>query len=518
MPKSRLLLSAPQIVFILLAASAVIKLYHFTMPALDWHSWKQIYTLASARYIYLDGASAFWIPRQDLLQSLDPESNRTFLEFPLIHLLMAMGYWAIGGEAEWVGRLWSILFSLLGGVYLARLARRDLTPSAGVIAVGIFALSPMNVYYQHMPVTDVPFLAFMIVGLFYFVRWLEGGRLPDALRAGCSIGLAALFKPYALYMGATFLYLLARRKGWRGIVTPQTLAIGILSVVPAALWVLWGWFKLPQETGLNPVADGDLLGSWRILARPEYYSRLFAWWGDLSLTPFFTLFAAVGIGVAVRRRLTGRTAEPALKWPDWLTAWWLGILVYVVFVRQGNWTHDYYAMSVLAPLSVTSALGTDWLWKRYRGRGRWVQWTAVAVVSVSIVYSVFVVLVRKSTIEWDSYNAGKAVAAVRKPGELTVFFEAGGLRYHQSLYYTGGKGWLLPAKMGAFSDLKPYTDRGARFFLISMLESDWKEKQYPVEFKDRLLSEGRLRLIAESAQDRDRYGSPRHWAVYRILD
>ena len=95
-----------RVLLLLVALSALLKLYHLTAPALDWQSWNQITTLANARYIYEDGWRAFLVPRVDLFRSLSPNGDVMFGEVPVLHVLMAAGYWVIGGEAEWVGRLW----------------------------------------------------------------------------------------------------------------------------------------------------------------------------------------------------------------------------------------------------------------------------------------------------------------------------------------------------------------------------------------------------------------------------
>ncbi len=510
----------------LLALSAVLKLYHLTAPALDWQSWNQITTLANARYIYRNGLSALWLPRVDLYASLDPDSNTTFAEFPLLHLLMAVGYWIIGGEAAWVGRTWNILFSLLGGVYLARLAKCDLSTFALVAAVGIYALSPSNLYFHRTLKTDVPFMAFMVVGFYYFVAWLERGRGRDAVLAGAGIALAALFKAYALYMGASFVYLLVRRQGWRSVLRPWSLLIAAICLVPIGAWLMYGVLYLRNGfEGRNLVTDSGLLGSWGYLIWPEYYQQLITLWLGWMLTPLVGLCAAwaaaLAIWSAIRRK--NRPAPPASHgaWPDWLTAWWVGVLVYVIVVRGGIWEHDYYEIPVLPPLAVTAALGLERVWVRWAvGPRRWWrltvgQWVVVVLLTLSFLVAV-VEAKNKSVVEWDSYYAGRAVAAVRQPHEKTVYVEAGGLRHQQALHYTGGEGWRLPMDVTTFDGLRPFYERGGHYLLVSMQDKDWRSGRYPVPLVRELLQQGHLKPLAESTGDLDRYDRPRHWAVYRI--
>ncbi len=518
-----------QLIAGLLAMSALLKLYHLTAPALDWQSWNQISTLATARYVYRDGLSAVWVPRVDLFVGLETDSNKTFAEFPLLHVLMALGYWVTGGEADWVGRAWNILFSLLGGVYLARLAKRDLTPFATVAAVALYALSPSDLYFHRTLKTDIPFCAFMVAGLYYFVAWLDERRARDAVLAGVAIALAALFKAYALYMGAAFAYLLIRRDGWRGVLRPWSLAIAAICAAPILAWVAYGLIYLPDTTGgRNLVTSSDLFGDPAILLRPAYYNQLLTLWFGFTLTPLVGLCGLLAIVLVLWRTLRrGRTTvaeRPPLAWPEWLTAWWLGVLVYVVIVRGGNWQHDYYQIPILPPLAVTGAVGLEWVWRRL-GRapqpgGRpgalspW-RWAIVGLLVLSAI-DAGVEAKNKSVVEWDSYSAGRAVAAVRQSGEYTLYVEKGGLRHQQALHYTGGPGWRLPDEVRDFSGLLPFYSRGGRYLLVSMLDRDWQRDEHPIPLVTVLLRQGHLEKLAEQTGEPDRYGRPRHWAAYRI--
>jgi hypothetical protein len=530
----------------LLGASALLKLYHLTAPALDWHSWKQVTTLAKARYIYRDGLISFFVPRVDLFTGVDLDSNKGFAEVPILHLLMACGYWLIGGEAEWVGRAWGIVFSLAGGLYLAALVRGRLPSFAAAVALAVYAFSPMDTYFHRTLITDVPMTAMSIMGMYHFVRWMEDGRPRDAV--GCAVGtaFAALFKPYALYLGVAYVWVILRSEGWRGLFRPGHLAIGAASVAPIAAWLAYGYLDFADKPGVgrNLTASTELLGSWRELFDGDYYAALWARLGDFALTPFVALvFLAAALGAlwatvrAAARRPGGagrsrRLAVPSAglwtrPWPDWLVGWWLGIVVYLVVVRRGNHEHDYYQMCLLPALAVGAGLGVEawWRWIARPGRARrprwkswrWPQWATVALAVVSLAYAELQAY-HKHKLALDSLVAGRAVAAVRQDDEKTLVYELGGLRHQQILYYTGGRGWLLPEDLKAFDDLKPYRERGARFLTVSMRTDEWAQDLYPLPLVRQWAQEGHLKEIARSGDQLDRYDRPRTWAVWRIAE
>jgi Dolichyl-phosphate-mannose-protein mannosyltransferase len=533
------------IVGTLLAVSTVLKLYHLTAPALDWHSWKQITTLAKARYIYRDGLISFFVPRVDLFTGLDVDSNKGFAEVPLLHMLMAIGYWIIGGEAEWVGRVWCIAFSVLGGVYLVRLVHGRMSPLAGAIAVAAYALSPYNLYFYRTLITDVPMTAFMIMGMYHFVRWLESERRRDLVLAAVATALAAMFKVYALFMGAAYLYLILRRKSWRALFRPAHIVFGIASVLPIAAWLIYGYLDFPDKPGVgrNLNATGELLGSWKILFDSVYYGTLWADMGDFGLTPVvglvFVIGAAAALWGALRRIRSAAPAVGALwtrPWPDWLGGWWLGAIVYFVLVREGNRQHDYYQMCILPPLALGAGMACEawWLWMGRWDRGGsraagwppvfgawrrwgWPKWVAVVLLLLSVTYG-GIRTASRHTLALDSYAAGRAIAAVRKDDEKTLYLELGGLRQQQLLYYTGGRGWLLPDNVQSFDELQPYVDRGARYLAVSMRKDEWDQNLYPLPLVKTLAAQGHLQQIATSEAQVDRYDRPRKWAVYRIAN
>ncbi len=537
----------------LLAVSTLIKFYHLTAPALDWHSWKQITTLAKARYIYRDGLISFFVPRVDLFTGLDVDSNKAFAELPLLQLLMALVYRLIGGEAEWVGRVWGILFALVGGGYLAALARRHLAPLAGAIALAIYALSPLDTYFYRTLISDVPMTAFVVMGVFHFVRWLEDGRPRDAVLCAVGTALAALFKVYALFIGVAYVWLILRRAGWRALFRPAHLALAAGSLLPITAWLAYGYLYFPDKPGVgrNLTASTELLGSWRILLDPGYYGALWARMGDFGLTPFLGLlflasaagalrgaFASGAPGAAPTESPSSASGSAASArwtrpWPDWLVGWWLGVLVYLVVVRQGNREHDYYQMCLLPPLALGAGLGFQswWTWigrkdRRAGPAGRapraawaawgWLKWMTLGLAIVSLTYAELQAY-HKYKLALDSYVAGRVIAAVRQDDEKTLLLETGGLRHQQLLYYTGGRGWFLPPDVRSFDELRPYVERGARYLAVSMLKSEWEQDPYPLPQLRALTAAGHLAEIARSSEQTDRYDRPRTWAAYRIV-
>ena len=65
------------IIFIVLS-NIVLKLPFINNPISDWHSWNQVTTVATARYIVEDGWTSLFNAKVDLFESFKDDSNATF--------------------------------------------------------------------------------------------------------------------------------------------------------------------------------------------------------------------------------------------------------------------------------------------------------------------------------------------------------------------------------------------------------------------------------------------------------
>ena len=99
------------IIIFIVFSNIVLKLPFINNPISDWHSWNQITTVATARYIVEDGWASLFNAKVDLFESFKEDSNATFAEFPILSGLIALGFMVTGDEYEWAARLINILIS-----------------------------------------------------------------------------------------------------------------------------------------------------------------------------------------------------------------------------------------------------------------------------------------------------------------------------------------------------------------------------------------------------------------------
>ena len=112
--------------FIIILAASV-RLYKFTNPIADWHSWRQSDTAAVSKIFAQQGINVLYPRYYDIsnVQSgVDNPKGYRFVEFPLFNIIHAGLFKTVGVLTidEW-GRVTSILFSLLSTTFIFLIVR-----------------------------------------------------------------------------------------------------------------------------------------------------------------------------------------------------------------------------------------------------------------------------------------------------------------------------------------------------------------------------------------------------------
>jgi hypothetical protein len=194
--------------------------------------WRQADTASIARNFAENGMRLFY-PQIDW-GGAGPGYVET--EFQLLTWLTAAGYLLLG-EHEWIGRLISLAFGLVAVGAFWGLARRLLSPAAARWAVIAFALSPLFMRYAGAFMPDVTALAFFLLALLAFRRWLDEDRTAWLAAVAAAVSLAALVKPTSLVVGPILVAWLQAADRTR-LRRPALYVAGAAALVAPALWLL----------------------------------------------------------------------------------------------------------------------------------------------------------------------------------------------------------------------------------------------------------------------------------------
>jgi hypothetical protein len=334
-------------------------------PLFDGMAVKQIFVAHKAR--------AIAGPPFDLTNSsfaiLDDDGKRLQLteEVPVYTGLLAAGY-RLFGEHDWVGRLLSVLFSILALVAFRDLVARTADGVIADVATGLLTICPVFLFYGRAVQPDSAMLALMLVTACCYDRHLERGGRPWLVATAIAGMLAALVKYYGLMVLIPLAFASARRRGPRGFVAPELFALAGIMIAPVAIWIAAVF--VPTH---NPAQDKVyfLFQMPELLWQPTLYARLFDRFLFKDCGPVTTLLFAVGVSVAIVRRDRPRAFD------GWAV---MGLVFYFALGPLLRY-HDYYELMLLPAATVWAAWGLRAIAERSRA---W-SWLAAGLLVVAAV-------------------------------------------------------------------------------------------------------------------------------------
>ncbi len=331
-PPSLRLLAA----LLLFACGLLIRLYDLTDLPLDFHPTRQLVSALKARGMYYQGRAD--VPEWQRKFAVQQWRSKAEIEPEIVERLAAFAY-RFTGEQLWLGRLLSILFWLVGGFFLYRLALRLAGETGSLFALGVYLLLPYAVTASRSFQPD-PLMVMLILAFWWAAdRWGQEPELAGrAALAGLLGGLAILVKfPAAFFVVAGGLGVL-----WGRGLLPQALrkpglwVMALLGALPGLLYLVYGIFIagfLARQFG------GRFIPS--LLVSPSYY---LSWMATLDHVLGLVLLALALTGLFLYRERSARLFMLAL---------WGGYLLYGLYFDYHIWSHDYYNLPLI-PLAALS--------------------------------------------------------------------------------------------------------------------------------------------------------------------
>lgn len=343
------------LLILILTGGFAVRLWRINEPLADWHSWRQADTAAVTREYVVNGIDLLR-PRYMDISSIpsgkeNPQGWR-MVEFPFVNGLVAgemgmLGNLGILRDLVQIERLTSIAFSVASMVFLFLVVSRLIDGRTALLAAGVFAFLPYNIYYSRVVLPEPKLVFFSLLSTWGFVEFILGGK-----KAMWAIGViggmgGVLLKPiWIIVFGPAIFYLAIVRyklqvKKWAWL-----LAGAILIILP-----FWGWREWIKQFPEGIPASGWLFNGNGIRLRPAWFRWLFmdrlgrlilGYWG---LIPF-------GLGMILK---------PFKKEGWFFHLWLLGGLGYLVILATGNVTHDYYQAILIPAVAVFMAKGFNFL-------------------------------------------------------------------------------------------------------------------------------------------------------------
>ena len=333
----------------------MIRLIGIDQPFVDHWSWRQSDVAAIARN-YSENGFQFSHPQIDWAGN---EPGYVGTEFPILPFLAALVYRSAGVE-EWIGRIQGVLFFVVALPFFFGLVRRVFGEMVATWATFFYAFAPLSIIASRSFIPDMPSLSLAIIGLYFFLRWMEEEKFKWLLFSAVLVSLALLIKLTTALVAAPLLYLAVaavydrrgssnetdggHRPPLQGVAARWELWLfAAVTLIPTAGWY---WHAYQVSTQYYPYHFFGA-GGFRIMG-PGWYWEIVQRTVFSSMTLVLFALAVLGAIVVPRGRFTR------------LFHWWLAAMaVFILVVGYGN-RHPWYQLP-LVPIAAVFA-GCAWAW------------------------------------------------------------------------------------------------------------------------------------------------------------
>src|SRR6266576_767153 len=166
-------------------------------PYIDHWSWRQSDVAAIARNFYENGFH-FAYPQIDWAGDAP---GYVGTEFPILPFLAAICY-KLAGVHEWIGRVQAIIFFAASLPCFFLLVREIFGELAATWALLFYAFTPLGLFASREFMPDVPSLSLAIIGLYFFLHWIENEAKRFLFASAILISLSILIKLPSVLIGA----------------------------------------------------------------------------------------------------------------------------------------------------------------------------------------------------------------------------------------------------------------------------------------------------------------------------
>jgi 4-amino-4-deoxy-L-arabinose transferase-like glycosyltransferase len=470
---------AVRLAIIMSILAVAVRLIGINQPYIDNWSWRQSDVAAIARN-YFQGGFHFAHPQIDWAGD---QPGYVGTEFPILPFVAAICY-KILGVHEWVGRIQAVILFAVSLPFFFLLVRKIFGEIAAVWGLFFYSLAPLGIMAGRCFMPDMPSLAFSIIGLYSFERWIDESE-PDwrtgsisFFVAAVSISLSILIKLPSILIGAPLACLAVQRfrmaplrlgAAFRNISLWFFAAIALL---PAALWY-WHAYQIALQ-----FYPHHFFGAGGVkLMSISWYLKIGKEIATSTLTPFLLVLGGVGIlttRACPERQSNGSTSSVRPF------RWWLAAMVlFMVIVGYGN-RHQWYQLPLIPIAAAFAGAGCAFVAAKISSRAVKIPFSILLAASFS--FSAFL---------YTRYFYQPSAAPLRDAGlKLKVEMPTGALVAASDngdptvLYYAERKGWHFLEKNGIYDgeprdsaqaiiDLEELRKRGASYLVFTSNTSWW---------------------------------------------
>ncbi len=325
------------LIIILFLVAFVVRLYDLDDPPLDFHSTRQLRSLIIARGMYFDG----WENAPALQQAVAVDQWKAFqvIEPPLFERMVAFTYRVLGQEISYIGRIYSTLFWLLGGIPLFLLARRMSNTAGGLLALAYYLCLPFGIIASRSFQPDPLMVCLVIYSWWAFDRWFYKPAWGSTILAGLLIGMAIFVKSVAVLVlfGGILGVIIAEKRFLATLKDIRAWVLAGLSVLPTLIFMIYGFLAL----NISSQFEGRFFPE--MLIDPSHYVRWLFYAADI--VGFAALIGGL-MGILLLRKRKDRA---------FILGLWIGYIIYGLLFPYHFLTHNYYHLPLIPLIALSIA-------------------------------------------------------------------------------------------------------------------------------------------------------------------
>lgn len=452
--------------FVVLAATLLVRLWGITYPLLDHHDWRQVDT-ASIALNFLTHSFNIFAPQ---LFYDGPFPNVVQLELqitPFITALLA----TVFGFSDTLARLVPVAFAIGTVYYLYRLTEKWFDSTTAFVAGMLFSVMPMAVFFTRTVQPESSVLFFMVGALYWYDRALDSGKRSHAVISSLFVLLVPLSKLTSIFIFLPLLHLayLRYRTNWRAYVPTVGLFAGALAVAAAYYKYME---SVAEQTFVSGITQKHLL--------PEFFSLFTQPAARKFLYQSLVTEIATPVGVAFL--LIGVINVGAKRLHPVVLSWLLAALIYAGTVGAVI-KYDYYMVLITPVFGVLMAVGLSSVIKHWQKIG-------FVIAGVSVIAMAYFSAQQLRPWYWldmPIYNMGTTVQKHTPADSLLLIGDTN----PSLLYYAKRPGYRLEQQKAEPADIEKFRQMGVQYFVpthrFGMFD---RTKQYLNQFKKLGTEEG----------------------------
>ena len=446
-------------IFIIIFA---IRLINITNPPLDYSSWRQVDTDSIAKN-FINYKFNIFFPQ---LNYDGPMPNYVQLELQITTFIIAILY-KLFGVSPVFGRIVPITFFMGSCIFLYKLVKKRSGVNAAMMSLLFYGLLPINIVYSRNIMPESALLFFSLGALFYFMKWIDSGKLKYYILAAAFTALAVLTKVPSAIIGIPMIYLGVDKYGLKIFKNKYIYLFPVITLgIP---WIYFNW--------LSTIAEQNFVsGIGMNLILPNFLNAIFkketlTYLMEQFILKIFTIPGIIlfSVGVVLKKN----------KEEYFYYAWLFGAVLHVLLIDAVIHL-DYYLIIVTPIISVFMGFVAA----RILFNSRYQYFLYISLVILLLNDAIF--LKEAYKLKLDYIRIGNYVSQNTGRDELIVICNDS----PELLYTSDRKGWRLYGEKLTAENIEKLEREGADYFVPVSTDLDKNILRYlntnhqKIEFPD----------------------------------